>query len=75
MVFISSSERFPYNGKLADRTKELRKNMTKSEKELWFGFFIDFQKKYNIRVLRQRPIHTFIVDFYIPKFKLVIEVD
>jgi len=28
-----------------------------------------------IKVLRQRPIWNFIVDFYIPKYKLVIEID
>ena len=28
-----------------------------------------------IRVYRQRPIQNFIVDFYIPKYKLVIEID
>jgi very-short-patch-repair endonuclease len=25
--------------------------------------------------LRQRPIDNFIVDFYVPKYKLVIEID
>ena len=29
----------------------------------------------NVRALRQRPTDTFIVDFYIPSLKLVIEVD
>jgi very-short-patch-repair endonuclease len=28
-----------------------------------------------IRILRQRPIDNFIVDFYISKLKLVIEID
>ena len=28
-----------------------------------------------VRVLRQRPIDNFIVDFYVPKYKLVIEID
>ncbi|PZM81984.1 endonuclease [Candidatus Gracilibacteria bacterium] len=49
--------------------------MTEPEKKLWFGFFMDFQKIHKIRVLRQRIIDNFIVDFYIPKAKIVVEVD
>ncbi len=30
---------------------------------------------FKYRVLRQRPIDNFIVDFYCPKLKLVIEID
>lgn len=64
-----------YNSKLKERAKSMRKNMTKYEKKLWFEFLQEFQKNYNLRVLRQRPIDNYIVDFYIPKLKLVIEVD
>ena len=32
-------------------------------------------KGFKHRVLRQRPIHHFIVDFYCPTLKLVIELD
>lgn len=64
-----------YNKKLKERAKELRKNMTEPEKKLWFWFFVDFQKIHQIRVLRQRIIDNFIVDFYIPKVKIVIEID
>ncbi|MDR1944970.1 MAG: endonuclease domain-containing protein [Candidatus Peribacteria bacterium] len=28
-----------------------------------------------MRVLKQRPIHNFIVDFYISQLKLIIEID
>jgi very-short-patch-repair endonuclease len=45
--------------------------MTTAEKKLWFGFLRGFQ----LRVLRQRPIGHYIVDFYCPNRKLVIEVD
>ncbi len=61
----------PYNSALIPRAKELRKNMTQAEKKLWYQYLRTF--KY--RVLRQRPIHHFIVDFYCPTLKLVIEVD
>jgi very-short-patch-repair endonuclease len=66
---------YHYNSKLKERTSELRKNMTESEKKLWYNFFVDFQKTYNIRVLKQRPIDNFIVDFYIAKVSIVIEID
>jgi very-short-patch-repair endonuclease len=61
----------PYNPALIPRAKELRKNMTPAERKLWYQYSIIFQFK----VYRQRPIDYFIVDFYCPSLKLVIEVD
>ncbi|HIK06232.1 MAG TPA: endonuclease domain-containing protein [Trichormus sp. M33_DOE_039] len=61
----------PYNPKLVERAKKLRKNMTPAEKKLWCEYLKGFQ----FRVLRQRPIHHFIVDFYCPNLQLVIEID
>ncbi|MFQ4141079.1 endonuclease domain-containing protein [Chlorogloeopsis sp. ULAP02] len=67
----SSNFHLPYNPKLVERAKELRKNMTPAEQKLWYGYLRNFQ----FRVLRQRPINHFIVDFYCPTLKLVIEID
>ncbi len=61
----------PYNPDLIKRAKELRKNMTPAEKKLWYNYLRNFK----FRVLRQRPINNFIVDFYCPNLKLVIEID
>ncbi|NJO98471.1 MAG: endonuclease domain-containing protein [Pleurocapsa sp. CRU_1_2] len=61
----------PYNSDLVEKAKELRKNMTAAEKKLWHGYLRSFK----FRVLRQRPIAFFIVDFYCAALKLVIEVD
>ena len=61
----------PYNKKLVSRAKALRKNMTLAEKRIWYDYLRDFR----YRVYRQRPIDNFIVDFYCPKLKLVIEID
>ena len=61
----------PYNPKLVERAREMRNNPTPAEKKLWYGFLNTF--KY--RVLRQRPIGNFIVDFDCAKLKLVIEID
>jgi very-short-patch-repair endonuclease len=45
--------------------------MTKAEKKLWY----DFLQNQKLRILRQRPIDNFIVDFYCPKMKIAIEID
>jgi very-short-patch-repair endonuclease len=67
----TSDFHLPYNPNLIDRAKELRKNLTPAEKKLWY----DYLRNFKYRVLRQRPIDHFIVDFYCPSLKLVIEVD
>ena len=62
---------FKYNKGLKDNSQELRKEMTPEEKELWYNFL----KKLPFPVKRQRIIENYIVDFYIPKYKIVIEID
>ncbi len=68
---IYTGHHLPYNPKLNDRAKILRKNMTPAEKILWNGFL----KTFHYRVRSQRPIDNYIVDFYCPSMKLVIEID
>jgi len=68
---ISTGYHLPYNPDLVERAKDLRKNMTPAEKKLWYEYLRNFKH----RVLRQRPINHFIVDFYCPALKLVIEID
>ena len=66
-----SNFHLPYNPQLIPIAKELRKNPTPAERKLWQ----DFLRNFPFRVLRQRPIDNFIVDFYCAALKLVIEVD
>ena len=61
----------PYNSKLVPNAKALRWNMTKEEKHLWY----DFLKRLPFAVKRQHNIENYIVDFYCPKLKIVIEID
>jgi very-short-patch-repair endonuclease len=68
---IFSGRYLPYNPKLIPRAKELRKHMTLAECKLWR----DFLRSFPHRVLSQRPIDNYIVDFYSPFFKMVIEID
>jgi very-short-patch-repair endonuclease len=67
----TSNFHLPYNPQLVARAKELRRNSTPAEKKLWQNYLRTFP----LRVLRQRPIDHFIVDFYCAALKLVIEVD
>jgi very-short-patch-repair endonuclease len=72
MTNLNNSDfHLPYNPALIARAKELRKNMTSAEQKLWY----EYLRNLKFRVLRQRPIDHFIVDFYCPSLKLVIEVD
>ena len=62
---------YKHNSKLTSSAKELRKNMTKEERHLWY----DFLKSYPIRFSRQKVLGNYIVDFYSATASLVIELD
>ncbi len=68
---ISTGHHIPYNPRLKERARELRKHMTKAERKLWN----DFLRSLSLTVLRQKPLDNYIVDFYCAKVKLVIEID
>ena len=65
-----NGDQLPYDTKLTMYARELRKPATKEERRLW-----KFLRELPVKVLRQRPIAHYIVDFYIPKNKVVIELD
>jgi very-short-patch-repair endonuclease len=60
-----------YNKRLIPCAKELRRQMTKQEKHLWYDFLVS----YPIRFQRQKTIDNFIVDFYCFRAKLIIGID
>ena len=62
-----------YKQHLKKKARHLRKNMTDSERILWSR--LRGKQLFGIHVYRQKPIGEYIVDFFIPKAKLVIEVD
>ena len=62
-----------YNKNLKQTARQLRKNPTESERKLWSK--IRNKQIMGIQFYRQKPIENFIVDFYAPGAKLVIEVD
>jgi very-short-patch-repair endonuclease len=56
---------------LKRRSQELRKNMTKEERHLWY----DFLKTYSVQFKRQYPVGIYIVDFYCHQAKMIVELD
>ena len=61
----------PYKKSLVGNAKILRRNMTPEEKHLWY----DFLKKLPVPVKRQKNVENYILDFYIPQYKIAIEID
>ena len=59
------------NKALVPFAKQLRKEMTKEERHLWY----DFLREYPIRFKRQKVIGKYIVDFYCATAQLVVELD
>ena len=54
-----------------DRAREMRKEPTEEENKLWHILL----KNIIPRFVRQKIIGFYIVDFYCPKLKLIIEID
>lgn len=65
--------KLPENKELKERARELRKNGTLSEVILWK--ILKNKKVAGLDFDRQKVIGNYIVDFYCPRLKLVIEVD
>ena len=59
------------NGKLVPLARQLRKNMTKEERRLWFDYLREYPRKF----VRQKIVGRYILDFYCAQAKLAVEVD
>ena len=60
-----------YSKQLVPFAKQLRREMTKEERHLWY----DFLRSYPVRFSRQKVLGKYIADFYSAEAKLVIELD
>ena len=60
-----------HNKQLVPLAKQLRKEMTKEERHLWY----DFLRSYPVRFSRQKVLGQYIADFYSAEANLVIELD
>ena len=56
---------------LLKKSKELRNNMTKEERKLWYEFLKDLP----LTIKRQKIIDNYIVDFYCFEKRTIIEID
>ena len=63
----------PYSPKLKENARALRTNMPDAEQVLWQR--IRRKQRQGVQFYRQKPLSTFIVDFYCPTAKLAIELD
>jgi very-short-patch-repair endonuclease len=63
----------PYNKSLKRFSRSLRSNMTDAEQHLWQR--LRNRQLCGVQFYRQKPLLSFIVDFYCPRAKLVIELD
>jgi len=62
-----------YGANLKAKSRQLRSNLTESERALWSG--LRSKQVLGIQFDRQKPIGEYIVDFFAPRAKWVIEVD
>ena len=62
-----------YSPKLKDNSRKLRANMTDAEQLLWYR--LRRKQIHGVQFYRQKPLLNFIVDFYCPSAKLVVELD
>lgn len=62
-----------YRRELRQHARNLRTNMTDAEQALW----VCLRRKqiYGLPFYRQKPLSSFIVDFYCPAARLVVELD
>ena len=60
-----------HNDKLTPLAQNLRKNMTKEERRLWY----EYLRIYPVQFRRQVAFGNFIMDFYCAKAKLAVELD
>jgi very-short-patch-repair endonuclease len=62
-----------YSTTLKANARHLRSHLTDTEQKLWFH--LRRKNLLDVQFYRQRPIGHYIVDFYAPSTKLVIEID
>ena len=60
-----------HNKRLTQFAQQLRKEMTKEEKQLWYQYL----REYPVQFRRQVTCGQYILDFYCAKARLAIELD
>gem|GEM_PF-325966 len=70
---LCQQRHFSRNPEMILKARELRRRMTAPERKLWKGLRHDHNG--GLRFRRQHVIGHFIVDFYCPEARLVVEID
>jgi very-short-patch-repair endonuclease len=70
---ITNLRELPYNPRLKDYSREMRKNSTWGEITFWCDMLR--KRKTGYQFNRQKIIGNYIVDFYCAELKLVVEID
>ena len=60
-----------HNSALTHLAQNLRRQMTKEERDLWYNFLKDYPVKFK----RQQVVGNYILDFYCAKANIAIELD
>ena len=63
----------PYNRRLKQRSRILRRVMTDAEQLLWMR--LRRKQLSGVQFYRQKPLGNYVVEFYAPQAKIVVEVD
>ena len=63
----------PYDQRLKQTARRLRRGMTDAERHLWSR--LRGKQILGVQFYRQKPVGSYIVDFFGPVVRLVIEVD
>jgi very-short-patch-repair endonuclease len=71
MRYFGMAGWIPYRKGLTARAQGLRRDPSPAERKLWYEFLRDLPSKFT----RQKPLGTYIADFYCSSRKLVIELD
>jgi very-short-patch-repair endonuclease len=61
----------PYNLRVKTPARRLRRDATPAERKLWFEFLSYLPEKFT----RQKPLGSYVADFYCSRLRLVIEID
>ena len=61
----------PVNKSLDKFAKQMRKNQTDEERKIRYNYLIKIRPRFH----RQKIIGNYIVDFYCPQLKIIIEID
>jgi len=71
---IAPFQRIHYNKKLASRSKQMSREMTKAERKIWFEL-LSKRQLLGYKFIKQKIVFNYILDFYCAELSLAVEID